>query len=291
MNTSDQPVKKTDGSILIATATKMETLAILETFSQASGKESARQIIGDKTYYDLGIHGDVPVFMVQSEIGAATPDGALLTISKAIQELRLQAVIMCGIAFGLQKKKQRLGDILIAKQIQFYEFRKMDRRQGQIARGDRVTASGRLLDRFRYGDNRWQKEAQTHFGLILSGDKLVNDPAFRNSLLEKEPEAIGGEMEGSGLYVAARDAKVDWILVKAICDWADGRKNDDAQSLAARNAAQFVLHVLQLGGWEKPVQNKSSAEGLPPEIHRYCQDVFNQCDEFISQDSLKEFIT
>jgi hypothetical protein len=41
-------------------------------------------------------------------------------------------------------------------------------------------------------------------------------------------------------------------LVKAICDWADGTKNDNVQSQAARNAAQFVLHVLQLGGWGGP---------------------------------------
>ncbi len=59
-------------------------------------------------------------------------------------------------------------------------------------------------------------------------------------------------MEGAGLYVAAHDAKVDWILVKAICDWADGNKDDTAQALAARNAAEFVLHVLNLGGWDSP---------------------------------------
>jgi nucleoside phosphorylase len=82
---------------------------------------------------------------------------------------------------------------------------------------------------------------------------LGNDPTVRDWLLKIEPEAIGGEMEGAGLYAAARDAKVDWILVKAICDWADGTKNNDAQPQAARNAAQFVLHVLQLGGWGAPL--------------------------------------
>jgi nucleoside phosphorylase len=40
---------------------------------------------------------------------------------------------------------------------------------------------------------------------------------------------------------------VDWILVKAICDWADGSKNDSAQVLAANNAANFVLYALLLG--------------------------------------------
>jgi serine/threonine protein kinase/nucleoside phosphorylase/outer membrane protein assembly factor BamD (BamD/ComL family) len=254
-------------SILIVTATKMEAQAVLEVFSQATGKAWIRQPIGNKTYYNLGAHGGAPVFMVQSEIGTATPGGALLTVHQAIQDLQPQAVIMCGIAFGLRPDKQQLGDILVAKQLQYYEPQKVALQQGQMPRGDRITSSERLLDRFRSGDNDWQG-AQTHFGLVLSGEKLVDDPAFRDWLLKTEPEAVGGEMEGAGLYAAARDAKVDWILVKAICDWADGKKDDVAQPLAARNAAQFVLHVLQLGGWRRLEQLHSLIQTTRSEAER-----------------------
>lgn len=237
------------GSILIVTTTKVEAQGLLQVFSPRANTPWKRKTIGNKTYYPLDIISDVPVFMIQSEMGTATPGGALLTVRQAIQDLQPQAVIMCGIAFGLCPDSQELGDVLIAKQLQCYEPQKVDQRQGHIMRGDRVTASERLLDRFRSGDNDWQG-ANTHFGLVLSGEKLVDDLSFRSLLQKTEPEAIGGEMEGAGLYVAARDAKVDWILVKAICNWADGKKNDAAQSLAARNAAQFVLHVLQLSRWD-----------------------------------------
>ena len=132
-----------------------------------------------------------------------------------------------------------------------------------MPRGDKVTASERWLDRFRSGDIDWQG-AKRHFGLVLSGEKLINDPKFRKSLLKFEPEAIGGEMEGAGLYAAARDAKVDRILVKAICDWADGNKNDDAQELAARNAAQFIHHVLRLGGWDKTGSDEEPTPARKP---------------------------
>ncbi|MCP4702539.1 MAG: tetratricopeptide repeat protein [Gammaproteobacteria bacterium] len=241
----------------MVTATKTEARAVLETFSKAPDGDRTRRIIGNKTYYSLGVHGGAPVFMTQSEMGIATPGGSLPTIQQAIQDLRPQAVIMCGIAFGLRPDKQQLGDILIARQILYYEPGKTDTRQGRISRGDRAVASIRLLDRFRSGDNDWQG-ARTHFGLVLSGEKLVNDPDLRDSFLKTEPEAVGGEMEGAGLYAAASQTKTDWILVKAICDWADGDKNDEDQSSAARNAAEFVLHVLQLGGWEMPEQSKSS---------------------------------
>jgi hypothetical protein len=96
-------------------------------------------------------------------------------------------------------------------------------------------------------ERSWEK-VSVRFGLVLSGEKLVDNLDFREQLRVLEPEAIGGEMEGAGLYVACHDAKVDWILVKAICDWVDGHKNRNKtkrQALAAHNAARFVLHVLQ----------------------------------------------
>jgi hypothetical protein len=57
-------------------------------------------------------------------------------------------------------------------------------------------------------------------------------------------------MEGTGLYVACENKKVDWILVKGICDWADGNKaqeKESRQKTAADNAAMFVLYALQFG--------------------------------------------
>ena len=90
--------------------------------------------------------------------------------------------------------------------------------------------------------------AKVRFGVVLTGEKLVDNIDFRDQLRSFEPEAIGGEMEGAGLYVACQDKKVDWILIKAICDWADGNKAQDKdlrQQTAAQNAAEFVLYALE----------------------------------------------
>jgi hypothetical protein len=56
------------------------------------------------------------------------------------------------------------------------------------------------------------------------------------------------EMEGAGLYVASSEHKVDWIVVKSICDWGEGKKSKNKtarQKKAASTAAKFVLHALQ----------------------------------------------
>jgi nucleoside phosphorylase len=51
-------------------------------------------------------------------------------------------------------------------------------------------------------------------------------------------------MEGAGASAAAGRIGTAWILVKAIGDWADGRKDNTQQPLAAAAATSLVLHVL-----------------------------------------------
>jgi hypothetical protein len=118
-----------------------------------------------------------------------------------------------------------------------------------LAATDRMHLPGYLTDFEAQTFTGDESRPKVCFGLILSGEKLVDNIDFRGQLREFEPEAIGGEMEGAGLYVACQDARVDWVLVKSICDWADGRKDqskDELQRNAAHNAASFVLHVLQM---------------------------------------------
>ncbi len=66
--------------------------------------------------------------------------------------------------------------------------------------------------------------------------------------------------------VSCQDKKVDWILVKAICDWADGHKAKDKkarQQTAAHNAASFVLHALQFAPFKPPQTRPSNISQAP----------------------------
>jgi hypothetical protein len=174
---------------------------------------------------------------------------------------------MVGIAFGIDPQKQRIGDILIARQLVAYDLQRIGTDAAGMPRinfrGERAASSPRMLDRFRSGAIDW-KGATLHFGIVLSGDKLIDQRDFRDQLLNHEPEAVGGEMEGAGLYAAAQIKKVDWILIKAVCDYADGQKGLDKarrQTKAAQNAARFVFHVLQQGGFASRAE---AQPGLSP---------------------------
>ena len=85
-------------------------------------------------------------------------------------------------------------------------------------------------------------KSKVHFGFFLTGEKLIDNAEFKASLLSRYPEAIGGDMEAAGIYAAA--GKIDWIVVKAICDWADGKKGESHQALAAAASVSLVEYVL-----------------------------------------------
>lgn len=236
--------------VLIITTTEVEAASVLNLIP-----ENTQRYIRDKTYYDLGTIGGARTFMVQSEMGSGGPGGSLLTVAEGIRALTPSAIIMVGIAFGYDATKQRIGDILVSQQIVAYDLQRVgtaaDGTADVLVRGDRSTASIRLLDRFKSGRRNWPRSPRVRFGLILSGEKLVDNLDYREQLRTYEPEAIGGEMEGIGLYAAAQRFKVDWLLVKAICDWADGNKHQNKskrQKQAADNAARFTLHVIRQGG-------------------------------------------
>ncbi len=259
------PADKAD--VLLVTVTKVESQAVLAVFEASAGKQARPVTLDRRTYFDLGIFNGARVYLTQSEMGAAGLGGAIQTVHKGIDALQPDAVIMLGIAFGVDQAWQKIGDILISENLRPYELQRVGEKQ-IIPRGDRPHSSIWLLNLLKSADLRWAG-AKVHFGVVLTGEKLVDNIDFREQLRVFEPEAIGGEMEGAGLYAACQDKKVDWILVKAICDWADGKKEQDRsarQQTAAANAANFVLHPLQFVPFERTGAS-SDAESVTTAIH------------------------
>ena len=259
-----------EADVLIVTVTKVESRALLQSFEQTTGHEAMRQSIGDRIYFNLGIVNGARVFLTQSEMGSGGLDASLLTVRKGIEALSPTAVIMVGIAFGVNDQKQAIGDILVTEQLRLYDLQRVGSQDGQckiILRGDKPHASAWLINHFKSADLLWEG-AKVRFGVVLTGEKLVDNIDFRDQLRTFEPEAIGGEMEGAGLYVACQDKKVDWILIKAICDWADSNKAQDKdlrQQTAAQNAAEFVLYALEFTttDWQQ-----KRGKGLSSQSHR-----------------------
>jgi nucleoside phosphorylase len=211
--------------ILIVTVTPLESQAIVQAFKEHTKEVTKPTRINDHIYQNLGTVNNANVFMAISEMGAGGDGGSQESVRKSIEALKPPTVTMVGIAFGINEQTQKIGDLLVSQQLWLYELQRVGA-ENTISRGDKVHASPRLINWFQNSVLHWQG-AEIHLGLVMTGEKLVDNVDYRDQLKKFEPEAIGGEMEGEGLYAACQNSGVDWILVKGICDWADGIKGQD----------------------------------------------------------------
>jgi nucleoside phosphorylase len=179
-------------------------------------------------------------------MGSQGVSGATLSVKSIIDKWNPLAVLMVGIAFGAYRNKQQPGDVLVAEHLIPYEQQRIG--ESPRFRSPVPPSSEKLLNRFRNVlDWKFTRPDGSlcirHIGPLLSGEKLVDNKQFKDSLLEQYPNAIGGEMEGTGLWSAAQRAGKDWIIAKGVCDWADGVKDDRYQAMAAAAAVSLSHHV------------------------------------------------
>ena len=226
--------------ILLCTATDKEDDTLVDIIGR-NGYTKEPITLNKGTYRGLGPIGNADVFWVRSGMGGSGSSGALATTLDAIDELKPDYVIACGLAFGADATKQKLGDVLVSEWVQAYEKGKV--RPGEfIPRGAKTMADNLLLQAARSA-RLDARDLKVTVGGLLSGEKLVDDPALKAALWKREPEAVGGEVEASGIVDAASRRTVRWLIVKAICDWGE-HKDSAAQPMAALNAMRFVFAMI-----------------------------------------------
>jgi nucleoside phosphorylase/ribosomal protein S13 len=235
-----EKVNKNKKSLVIVVVTKTELDALLNAIKiNCPSQYMIDRVTGNLMYREL-FGCKLSVFIVQSEMGISGTGSIINTINKVHTYLNPEKIIMVGIAFGINEEKQKIGDILVSKQIWNYGPERITENEN-ISRGDKIPASSSLIQLFHSVESR--NDVVSHFGLIASGEKLVNSKNFLDELKTKEKELIGGDMEAAGLVSVCYDKHIDWLVIKAICDWGHD-KSDQYQIRAADNACDFLMRGL-----------------------------------------------
>lgn len=232
--------------IVIAVATGLELKVLKECVENYGGRVEPRYD-GTFAYMQIIDGGLTEFYIVKTQAGSSGSGGSTLTIDEALRTIDPSGVIAIGIAFGAKEKKQSIGDVLVSKQVQCYELQRVGEKE-VIPRGDKVSAHPAYIARCDLAETSWTK-SKIHIGLILSGDKLVDSPEFKQHLLQLFPEAIGGEMEAEGIIAACQKNNKPWLIIKGICDWGEN-KGDEDQETACRNAIDLFFHIKNEGGWD-----------------------------------------
>ena len=83
-------------------------------------------------------------------------------------------------------------------------------------------------------------------GIIITPSLLVDNKEFCDALHDAEPKAIGGEMEGGKLMHSVYSRCFEEhnlkgvIVIKGVCDYADGFKDKRWQFTAAKAALHYI---------------------------------------------------
>lgn len=242
--------KSIEIALVVATSIELESaLKLLNEYEDDLGVYKIQE--GEFTYY-CGLFGVYSSVLVKANTMATMQLGASLqTTTSVIEKFHPKAVIMGGIAFGKNPDNQKFGDLLLSDSIITYNPSRLNKNGSTDYRGSKPNTNQTIFNRFSQNRiftfmfNGEQQEVNIHTGPILTGEVLVDNKEFRDNLFAVFPDAIGGEMEGTGVYAACQTKNIPWIVVKAICDWADGYKDKKQQEFAAFASFSFIFERLK----------------------------------------------
>ncbi|MDC3378666.1 hypothetical protein OAX78_00100 [Planctomycetota bacterium] len=228
---------------------------MLSYFVPARGEKTVLKVpLGQSTYYYGRVGLYRCVLTSPNETGAGGPEGAGQHFRDALQAWRPHAAIMPGIAFGNPKAKRlQLHDVVVASQLHRYDRVKLS--DGSPL-SPPLVSSATLRNRAKQCPwtapprEKGQTGRSPRERAMISGEAYVDNVEDRDRVFASFPDAEAGEMEGVGLAAAAERERVDWLVVKAISDWGDGKGDSKDRGRAAKNACSFVASLLGAPGLE-----------------------------------------
>ncbi len=267
------PVKK-QVDFGIITILDEELDAILSKLSN----HKQRQETSERTFFEAQIKNTVNTLnqnIVVLQIHRAGNTNSALSTDWLIKKFNPKYLLLVGIAAG-DSKSTKLGDLVVASDIFYYESEKTLSRGAQ-ARPKMIPCSRLLYDRAKAlrRQKSWHSNITTkppsiltsaspniHWDVIAAGEKVQASGRIFEKLQKLQGKIIALAMEGWGLADAAYsiDNVTNFIEIRGISDFADSAKGDNYRDYAADVAASFAIELIRNSIWsEKSGPNKKLA--------------------------------
>lgn len=223
--------------IMLITANTIERDTLFTYFASHSLGHIVKIYKDNITYSFFKINNNKVVHIEPYGMGSYADGGIARIIDEAIEVADPSIIIMVGVAYGANYKKNQIGDVLIGRQHFSYDkSTKISNGELDIKRLHVEEPDGYMLSRLKANINLEDKangifdnKFSTVLGNMVTGEFVVDSVDFRNMIFSPfEPFGIiGGEMEAYGLYEKIKNEfEIHCILMKGICDWGAG-KNDN----------------------------------------------------------------
>ncbi len=169
---------------------------------------------------------------------------AASTVTSMLDRFDAEAVVFSGVAGALDPDVTR-GDVVIANELVQHDFDasplfprfvipslQVDRIPGDAAWTDRAAAAAARAG------------ATVHRGLILSGDRFIDNDADRAELRSLFPDALAVEMEGAAVAQVCAEHRIPFVVIRAISDAADDDAATDFIEFVDRQAAPLLAEIV-----------------------------------------------
>ena len=181
------------------------------------------------------------VHIMASSTGSNTVGGSedMIRFAFQFEAFHPLAVISFGICFGIDYKKQNLGDVVISEKVYSYG-------EGIKVKDDKVEISDD--NNFAIADSlhRSIKNLRNmniiselngeYLGNYITGEAVMSNEDFKQKLIKSVStnRVMAGEMEGYGMFKectyygkksGSKREEIPCIIIKAICDWGAQKNN------------------------------------------------------------------
>lgn len=242
-----------------------EFVALRDRLKMASGNNE-RLVQNGNTLdmlYEIGIESRSPtrpLRVVATYLPRMGNVSAAVTTTRLLQRWRPSKLFLVGIAGALGSGKLGLGDVILGEEVLHYDAQRKEEESGTVwapvsyhpdeallQAAQRLTLDDTFMHSWR-GDLGRESARGTRFpelviGEIASGDAVVDSAPFVKKIKSLNRKLIAVEMEAAGVLEAARQANFEsnTLVIRGICDLANGTKDDSWQHYASRAASSFAV--------------------------------------------------
>lgn len=234
-------------TVLILTANPIEQNILTyklyqEINANTSNEEKLCEIYADGCVYQFATIRNVNIVHIHpNSTSSFTVSGSANAVRSALERFRPKLVVSLGVAFGIDSKKQHLGDVLLSSAIIPYDVFNKDtdsviklRSEDKLFTHEALNAWNVLMRTIDFSLEEQEEKRLSlignkinfkwKFGTMLSGGSVLSNKDKKQALLQAakmsgEEDVIGGEMEGIGVYSECRKPDIPCIVIKGICDW------------------------------------------------------------------------
>lgn len=187
---------------------------------KTSNTNKIKRIIHENNAYYVFKWGHYWVAHIhQQQTGSYKDYGLFATVTEALHYFKPNVILSIGVAFGIDYTKQKLGDVIVSKEL--FPFSENKRGEHSI-KPDRT--QDKMIDSWlnvRFVNSNGFLDDVAYGGVLSSGSVMSSFEEKDIICAAYTPNdfVVGGEMEGSALFQVAPSCGIPCAIIKGICDW------------------------------------------------------------------------